>query len=49
MTSSFVAAANDNLQLFFNYLTSDGSGYADYALAGTYSLEFGVTNWDDTD
>ncbi|MFK7751627.1 MAG: NF038132 family protein [Sedimentitalea sp.] len=32
-TSSFTAAAGDNLEFFFNYLTSDGSGFADYAWA----------------
>lgn len=32
-TSIFSAAAGDTLQFFFNYLTSDGSGYADYAWA----------------
>ena len=29
----FSAAAGDDLKFFFNYVTSDGSGYADYAWA----------------
>lgn len=29
----FTAAAGDDLKFFFNYVTSDGSGYADYAWA----------------
>lgn len=32
-TSVFTAAAGDVLQFFFNYVTSDGSGFADYAWA----------------
>ena len=32
-TSTFVAAATDTLQFFFNYVTSDGAGFADYAWA----------------
>lgn len=32
-TSFFSAAASDNLQFQFNFVTSDGSGYADYAFA----------------
>lgn len=32
-TSPFSATANDNLRFFFNYVTSDGAGYADYAWA----------------
>lgn len=30
-TSSFSASAGDPLSFYFNYVTSDGSGYADYA------------------
>ena len=32
-TSAFGAAAGDDLEFWFNYVTSDGSGYADYAWA----------------
>ncbi len=32
-TSIFTAAANDALVFYFNYVTSDGSGYSDYAWA----------------
>lgn len=32
-TSVFTAAAGDTLSFFFNFVTSDGSGYADYAWA----------------
>lgn len=32
-TSVFTASAGDVLQFFFNYVTSDGAGYADYAWA----------------
>ena len=32
-TSTFSAAAGDTLQFYFNYVTSDGSGYADYGWA----------------
>lgn len=32
-TSLFSANAGDALQFYFNYVTSDGSGYADYAWA----------------
>lgn len=32
-TSVFSAAAGDSLSFFFNYVTSDGAGYADYAWA----------------
>ena len=32
-TSLFTAAAGDVLDFFFNYVTSDGSGFADYAWA----------------
>ena len=32
-TASFVAAAGAGLQFYFNYVTSDGAGYADYAFA----------------
>ena len=32
-TASFVAAAGDNLQFYFNYVTSDGAGFSDYAFA----------------
>ena len=30
-TSVFAAAAGDSLEFYFNYVTSDGSGFADYA------------------
>lgn len=30
---TFAAAAGDDLEFFFNYVTSDGSGFADYAWA----------------
>ncbi|MDE2402952.1 MAG: NF038132 family protein [Burkholderiales bacterium] len=33
LSSSFVAAAGDELKFHFNYVTSDGSGYADYGWA----------------
>jgi hypothetical protein len=41
MTSVFSAAAGDDLNFWFNYVTSDGSGYADYAWAAllTSSLD----------
>lgn len=32
-SSLFSASAGQNLQFFFNYVTSDGAGYADYAWA----------------
>lgn len=32
-TNAFVAAASDTLRFFFNYVTSDGSGFADYGWA----------------
>lgn len=32
-SSSFVAKANETLSLFFNYVSTDGRGYADYAWA----------------
>lgn len=32
-TAPFTAAAGDNLRFFFNYATTDGAGYADYAWA----------------
>lgn len=32
-TTPFSAAANDDLRFLFNYVTSDGAGYADYAWA----------------
>jgi len=32
-TSVFAAAAGDTLEFYFNYVTSDGSGFADYAWA----------------
>lgn len=32
-TDAFSATAGDNLQFFFNYVTSDGAGFADYAWA----------------
>lgn len=33
VTQSFSAAAGDKLDLFFNYVTSDGAGFSDYAFA----------------
>jgi hypothetical protein len=39
-SSVFTAAANDSLQYYFNYVTSDGAGYADYA----WSRLFTATN-----
>ena len=33
VSNSFTAVAGDNLQFYFNYITSDGSGYADYGFA----------------
>ena len=32
-SNAFAANAGDNLQFFFNFVTSDGSGFADYAWA----------------
>lgn len=32
-TAAFTAAANDSLDFFFNYVTSDGAGFADYGWA----------------
>jgi hypothetical protein len=32
-TSAFTADAGDSLEFFFNYITSDGSGFADYGWA----------------
>jgi hypothetical protein len=41
MTSVFSAAAGDDLNFWFHYVTSDGSGFADYAWAAllTSSLD----------
>lgn len=41
MTSAFSASAGDPLNFWFNYVTSDGAGYADYAWAAllTSSLD----------
>ena len=36
-TSEFEVAAGEALDFWFNYVTSDGSGYADYAWAGLYT------------
>jgi len=33
ITNDFVAVVGDNLNFFFNYVTSDGSGFADYGFA----------------
>jgi len=43
MTSNtFAAAANDVLQFYFNFVTSDGSGFADYAWAQLNNLSAGT-------
>jgi hypothetical protein len=36
-TNEFSAAAGDALEFWFNYVTSDGSGFADYAWAGLFT------------
>lgn len=33
VSNAFTAAAGDKLQFYFNYITSDGSGFADYSFA----------------
>lgn len=35
-TSSFTVAAGDALKFYFNYITSDGAGYTEYAWAGLF-------------
>ncbi len=39
-TSLFTAAANDALVFYFNYVTTDGSGYSDYAWARLLDSSF---------
>lgn len=41
-TPVFTASAGDNLQLYFNFVTSDGAAYSDYAWAALYQV--GATN-----
>lgn len=36
-TSTFAVAAGDSLSFFFNYITSDGAGFSDFAWAGLFS------------
>lgn len=36
-TSTFTAAAGDDLNFYFNFVTSDGAGFADYAWAQLYT------------
>ncbi len=42
-TSTFTVAANDKLKFFFNYITSDGAQYTEYAWAGLFN---GPANFD---
>lgn len=42
-TPTFTVAAGDSLQFYFNYITSDGSGFADYAWA---ALNTGSSTFD---
>lgn len=36
-TTTFTAAANDELSFYFNYVTSDGEGFTDYAWAALFN------------
>jgi len=44
-TSSFPAAAGDNLDFFFNYVTSDGAGFSDYSFAELLSGSLAQVAW----
>jgi len=37
-TNAFTLAVGDTLSFYFNYVTSDGAGYTEYAWAGLYDL-----------
>jgi hypothetical protein len=37
-TNAFTLAAGDTLAFYFNYVTSDGAGFSDYAWAGLYNI-----------
>jgi hypothetical protein len=37
-TNAFTLAAGDTLAFYFNYVTSDGAGFSDYAWAGLYDI-----------
>ena len=39
-SNTFLADAGSDLELFFNYVTSDGAGYADYAWASLLDESF---------
>jgi hypothetical protein len=41
-TALFSAYAGDPLQFYFNYITSDGAGYADYAWARLLNADYSV-------
>ena len=42
-SAAFTANAGDTLQFYFNYVTSDGAGYADYAFANVIGTGLGAT------
>jgi hypothetical protein len=44
-TSSFSSTAGDILQFYFNYVTSDGSGFADYSWAELQNDSGGHVAW----
>jgi len=43
-TSLFSAAAGDPLNFYFNYTSSDGAGFADYAWAGLFNSSNGLVD-----
>ena len=45
ISNSFTAAAGDELTFFFNYVTSDGSGFADYGWASLVDGTGSVAAW----
>lgn len=42
LSDTFYAAANSEVSFFFNYVTSDGSGYADYGFAQLINVATGA-------
>lgn len=44
-TNSFTANAGDKLEFYFNYVTADGSGFADYAWAAMTDLSNNVIDY----
>lgn len=42
-TFNFMANAGDTLEYYFNYITSDGAGYSDYAYVGLNNLDNSTT------